>query len=93
MGFRVGFYQFRPRFGEPESNCRRVVSALAAAEADLIVLPELAFTGYLFSNRLEARSMSEDPRKSALVEALIALCRERGLHISTGFAERDGSRC
>ncbi len=93
MKFRAGFYQFRPRFGEPESNCLRVVAALASVDADLIVLPELAFTGYLFSNRREARGMSEDPRKSAVVEALIALCRERGFYISTGFAERAGSRC
>ncbi len=93
MKFRVGFYQFRPRFGEPEANCRRVVAALEDVEADLIVLPELAFTGYLFANRREAHCMSEDPRKSEIVESLTGLCRRRGLHISTGFAERDGSRC
>jgi predicted amidohydrolase len=90
---RVGFYQFRPRFGAIESNCRKVVAALDGIAADLVVLPELAFTGYYFRNRKEALSLAEDPRESATVDALVDLCRTNRLHVVTGFAERAGDGC
>jgi len=91
--FRVGFYQFRPRFGEARANCDRVLSRLSGVEADLVVLPELCFTGYLFRDRRELRAMAEDPARSGVVADLVALCRERRFHIVTGFAEKAGSRC
>ena len=45
---RVGYYQFAPQFGAPSHNVEKVVDALSAEEADIVVLPELAFTGYYF---------------------------------------------
>lgn len=91
--FRVGFYQFRPRFGAARANCDRVLSRLRGVEADLVVLPELCFTGYLFRDRRELRSMAEDPARSGIVDDLVALCRESGMHVVTGFAEKAGNRC
>ena len=85
---RVGYYQFRPVFGKPQANCRRVLRALATVEADLIVIPELAFTGYLFRDRRERAAMAEEPRRSSIVGSLIALCRERSMYLVTGFAEK-----
>jgi predicted amidohydrolase len=55
---RIGFYQFAPRFGEPEQNLNALVAALAGAEADLIVAPELALSGYLFTRREEVEEMA-----------------------------------
>lgn len=89
---RVGYFQFRPRFGQVAKNCDRVVSALAGADADLIVLPELPFTGYYFRNRAELRKLAEEPARSPTVERLRAVCRDRGFHVVTGFAEKDGRR-
>jgi predicted amidohydrolase len=85
---RVGFYQFRPLFGKPDHNCRKVVDRLARVRADLIVLPELAFTGYLFRDRAEVRALAEDPRRSGIVQSLVALCRRRRFHLVTGFTEK-----
>jgi len=89
---RIGFLQFRPVFGEPDRNCRAVVRLLRDVHADLVVLPELAFSGYYFAGRAEARALSEDPRKSLVVASLVDLCRERELHLVTGFAERARDR-
>ena len=89
---RVGFFQFRPIFGAPGRNAKAIVRALEHAEADLIVLPELAFSGYYFASRAEARSLAEDPRKSLHLQSLIDLGREKRLHIVTGFAERARDR-
>jgi len=88
----VGFYQFRPRFGEPQANARKIVAALRDVEADLVVLPELALTGYYFENRAELRRLAEVPERSLALAALIDLCRERRLHVVTGFAERARDR-
>jgi len=85
---RVGYYQFCPRYGDPEANRRKVVRRLEEANADLIVLPELAFTGYLFESRKEARALAEEPADSPIVAELAALCRRRRFHVVTGFAER-----
>lgn len=85
---RAGFYQFRPSFGRVRANVDRVVRALAQVEADVIVLPELAFTGYHFRDRDEVLALAEDPGNSPTVEALTALCRERDFYLVTGFAER-----
>ena len=62
---RVGYYQFRPIFGQPGENTKKVVEKLIKVSADIIVLPELAFTGYYFKDRDELKSLSEDLDKSS----------------------------
>jgi predicted amidohydrolase len=89
---RVGFLQFRPRFGEPARNVKTVIRALRHAQADLIVLPELAFSGYYFAGRAEARALSEEPKRSLALASVLDLCREKKLHVVTGFAERARDR-
>lgn len=90
---RVGYFQFRPLFGRVPQNLLTVTTALRDTEADLVVLPELAFTGYYFRDREEAHRLAEDPDDSPVFESLKALCREKRLHLVTGFAERRGSKC
>ncbi|MCB0260395.1 MAG: acyltransferase [Calditrichaeota bacterium] len=85
---RIGYYQFRPIFGETQKNLSRIVKALSAAEADLIVLPELPFSGYYFRDRAEVKALAEDPEKSTTVATLWSLCRERDFYLVTGFAEK-----
>ena len=85
---RVGFFQFAPTFGEVAANLSKVVSALRKVEADIIVLPELAFTGYFFQNRSELAFLAEDPADSSTISSLVALCRDRGFFLVTGFAEK-----
>ena len=61
---RIGYYQFRPLFGKARQNLRKVIHALQDVKADLIVLPELAFTGYHFKDRSELKVLAEDPANS-----------------------------
>jgi len=89
---RVGFFQFAPKFGEVATNLSKIVSAISSAEADIIVLPELAFTGYFFQDRSELAYLAEDPAKSPTVDSLIALCRERDFFLVTGFAEKSADK-
>jgi len=85
---RVGFYQFKPVFGETEKNLNHVLNALKAANADLIVIPELAFSGYYFRDRAEVKFLAEDPHNSSTFDSLISLCRERDFYLVAGFAEK-----
>ncbi len=86
---RIGYYQFRPSFGKVRQNVKKVINALQEVKADLIVLPELAFTGYHFQNRNELKTLAEDPEKSSTVEALAELCQQNNIHLVTGFAEKN----
>ena len=85
---KIGFYQYRPVFGKVRHNLNKVVKKLGNANADLIVLPELAFTGYYFRDRAEVKLLAEDPKKSMTVDALSALCKNRKFHLVTGFTEK-----
>jgi len=84
----VGYFQYAPEFAAPERNLEKVTDALSGVKADLIVLPELAFTGYYFEDRTELRSLAEDIATSRTVDRLTHFCRDRNMHIVTGFAER-----
>ena len=90
---KIGFYQFNPSFGQVSSNLAQVTDRLGTIEADLIVLPELAFTGYYFHDRDEVRALAEEPSHSSTVDTLSALCRERQFFLVTGFAERQQDKC
>ncbi len=85
---KVGYYQFHPEFGLPKQNLEKVQDSLNAVEADIIVLPELAFTGYYFEDRLELFELAEDISDSPTLKGLTKLCRVSDFHIVTGFAER-----
>lgn len=86
---RIGFYQFRPRFGQVKKNLDKVVQALQDVSADLVVLPELPFTGYYFKDRQEVTALAEAVSDSATVAGLVDLCKERNFYLVTGFAEKD----
>ena len=89
---RVGYFQYHPEFGAPKRNLEKVEDALAGVDADVVVLPELAFTGYLFEDRRELRESAEDVQESPIVSGLSRLCEDRQFYLVTGFAERCGER-
>jgi predicted amidohydrolase len=90
---RVGYFQFGPVFGCLVKNLREVMNFLEKTDADIVVLPELPFTGYGFCNREELLSLAENPDDSSIVSDLLSLCARRRIHIVTGFAERSGDKC
>jgi len=89
---KIGFYQFAPEFGAVSANLSKIVKALDGVDADIIVLPELAFTGYYFQDRDELVTLAEDPANSSTASALIQLCRDNNFHLVAGFAEKAGDK-
>ncbi len=89
---KVGILQFSPKFGEKDVNFDTIERHLKGVNADLIVLPELALTGYLFLNKKEVFSLSEDIQNGPSVKRFIEIAKKNNLHIVAGFLERDGSK-
>jgi predicted amidohydrolase len=85
---RIGFIQTKPVFGHVEGNVERAVKMIHRCDADLIVLPELFNTGYLFTSREEVRELSETVPKGRTTEALREVAAERNVHIVAGLIER-----
>jgi predicted amidohydrolase len=86
---RVGFLQFRPARFDAASNLSFIERCLRGAGADLVVLPELALTGYLFPSRQRLEQCAESlPGPST--DRLEKICRRQRLHVVCGMAEKAG---
>jgi predicted amidohydrolase len=89
---KVGFYQFQPIFGAKEKNLAKVCARLRKVEADLMVLPELFATGYLFRNRKELETMVEPIPNGLTTKALLAISKMKRMFIVAGMAEKSGKK-
>jgi 5-aminopentanamidase len=89
---KIGVFQFAPRFGDKTANLDRIESAIAGADADLVVLPELCSTGYSFVSAAEALSLAEPVPGGVSTDRLIGLCRRRNLFLAAGLAEASEGR-
>jgi predicted amidohydrolase len=92
---RVACVQFAPDFGDVVGNVARSVALIARAAdagARIVVLPELANTGYVFRSRAEAFALSEPVPDGPTAAAWAAIARDRGLIVVAGIAERAGDR-
>ena len=85
--FRVAYVQGRPSFGCPEANLDLGLSLARTVEADLVILPELWSTGYVFSSRAEVAALAEDAKRGATARRLVDAARRERRHYVAGFAE------
>jgi predicted amidohydrolase len=88
----IGFVQFSPRFGEKEKNIKKVMELIGEDRADLIVLPELFTTGYLFLDKVETGKYAESVSNSHTIDVFHNLSKEKNAVIVGGFAEKDGEK-
>jgi predicted amidohydrolase len=88
----AGVLQIRPEFGDPSGNVERAADAIRGSGADLVVLPELVTTGYVFEGREEALGLAEPVPDGPSTTAFLDLAREEGVHVCFGLPERDGDR-
>jgi len=88
----AGFYQFAPVRGRPDENAARMEHALRSTAADLLVCPELATTGYLYTKRDELADVAEAVPSGPTCVRLGRAARETGRAIVFGIAERVGAR-
>jgi N-carbamoylputrescine amidase len=92
---RVACIQMEPRVGHLEANIADSVAridAAAAGGAKLMVLPELASSGYVFETRAEAYALAEEIPNGPACRAWTDAARRHGCWIVAGIAERVGQR-
>ena len=92
---RVAVVQFDPQAGvahTPYNLDRSLALAGQAVRggANLIVLPELANTGYSFQNRQEAFLHAEAVPQGPSVQAWVNFAQEHRIYLAAGVAECDG---
>lgn len=88
---RVAAVQFKPEKGAFADSLARLeaLAEQAAQQADLVVLPEMAVTGYVFDSKWEVRGLAE-LAEGPTFHALAAICRRHGSWLVVGFPERAG---
>jgi predicted amidohydrolase len=85
---RIALVQNDPEFGRVDDNLAWIRrTALGLEGPDLIVLPELCATGYLFRDRRELAKYAEPLPDGPVCRALGRLARETGAHVCGGIAE------
>lgn len=90
---RIAVGQLEPVIGELDNNISltaRAIESAAAEHADVVVLPELVSSGYMFGSREEAYDLAEVAGQGPATSQWIALARQHGIIVVAGFAERDG---
>ncbi|MCD6309011.1 MAG: acyltransferase, partial [Candidatus Latescibacteria bacterium] len=88
----TGFLQFRPVFGDVAGNLDTMIDLVSSTDADLLVLPELATTGYAFTSKAELMDIAEPARNSPSLDRLAALASDTNCALVVGFAERADGR-
>jgi predicted amidohydrolase len=84
----IAAVQCTPYWNNKAANYQMLSDALAAVEADVIVLPELCTTDYSFLNKEEAFNATDE---AVTVAAFFAsFTKEKKAVLVAGFAERDG---
>lgn len=83
---KLGFLQFAPVYHDPAANVELMVRHLERTFDALIVMPELALSGYLFrsTEELRAQAFRAD---DAIWAPLYDLLKGQRLHVAVGFAE------
>ena len=88
---RTAVCQYAPVLGDLPANVAkgaRAIREAAAIGADLIVLPEMANSGYVVNSSSEARALAERPEDSPAVASWLKLSQEYGAYIVAGFGEK-----
>jgi predicted amidohydrolase len=87
---KVGYLQFQPEFGKPEANIEKAEDLISGKDFDLLVLPELANSGYLFEDKKELYEFSEETSSGIFCNALKKFSHEKNSFLVSGICEREG---
>ena len=90
---RIACLQMEPIVGRKEHNVEsslELIERAAAGGANLVVLPELCNSGYVFETREEANALAEEVPGGPTTKAWMQIAAKHKLVIVAGIAEREG---
>lgn len=88
----VGFVQFAPVFGRKKENLSKIETLVSNIEADLLVLPELFSTGYLFRSKDEIEKLAEEIPGGESCEILMKISKNKKISFVAGILEVSGGK-
>jgi predicted amidohydrolase len=86
--YRVAVVQFKPTLLQVDTNLRKIDELCKDIKADLIVLPELITTGYVFKSQAEVDEVSETIPGGKAYRYFKDLSQRLNASIVYGFAEK-----
>jgi len=92
---KIAGVQMEPKILEKERNlarCLELIQVTAKEGAKLIVFPECALTGYVFTSLEEALPIAE-PIPGPSTERILAACRDLNVYVIIGLLEMDRDKC
>lgn len=89
---KVSVMQFVPIHGQKLENIRTVCRLMENVATDLVVLPELAISGYLFNSPAELIPLAEDMGSGMAFSAFSSLAAKRNCSIVYGYPEFCGGK-
>lgn len=91
---KVGYLQFKPELLKPEANSEKVKNIVNdfKGDFDLLVMPELANSGYLFNDISEALNSAETPGEGIFTKTIIDIANKRNAYIVCGINEKEGDK-
>ena len=87
----AGYLQFNPEFGNPNANISKIEELASPKDFDLLVLPELANSGYLFASNDELEELSDEISAGKFCKALQNIARSKNAYIVSGICEKAGN--
>ena len=91
---RLACLQFDPQLTQSAANRDRanrlIARRLTRGQADVLLLPEMAFTGYCFQSRDEILTYCECSLTGPTAQWCMATARQLDCVVAAGFPERDG---
>jgi len=88
---KVSLLQFEPRLLDKEYNLKKMKQLLIGLKTDLVVLPELCNSGYVFANKEEVFSVAEEAGKGETYFVLSDIANSINCNIVYGYPELDGN--
>lgn len=82
----VAYLQYPISKGNPMANLEKVESMCKGTSADIVVLPELAFTGYYFDSVDALAPYASASIHKEIIERLTKLVKDESIGIITGMA-------
>ena len=84
---KVGYVQFAPLFGDKKSNLEIIKCLVSSVQADMLVFPEMATTGYMFQEKKELLKLAEKVPNGFTCRQLHKVAKQTNTWIVIGLPE------